>query len=481
MRVAIIGAGPAGLAAAYQLVRGGAEVEVFESGPAVGGMARSIRLWDQIVDLGPHRFFSGDPRVNGLWREVVGNDYTMVDRLTRIYYQGRFFRYPLQPRDALTKMGLWEAARCAWSYLNERLSRARPGDEEPSFESWVVRRFGQRLYEMFFKSYSEKLWGISGRDLDADFAAQRIKNFSLAEAVKHALGLARQQHKTLVERFAYPLGGTGVVYERMAERVRADGGKVELSTPVLRLLHCRKEICGLELADGSRPEFDHVISTMPLTLLVRGLDGIPQEVRQAADSLEFRNTILVYLRVEGTGLFDDQWLYLHSPDLLAGRMTNFSNWGPGLGAKEDATLLALEYWCNDPDPLWAESEQDLIGRAAHETRMTGLLGNRAVLDGHVFRLRRSYPVYRRGYRQHVDRIMEFLAGFEGLSAIGRYGAFKYNNQDHSILMGILAAENLLQGKHHDLASVNTDYDSYQEAAPIAQTGLDEVLAGAERK
>lgn len=478
MRVAVIGAGPAGLTAAYQLAKEGVHVEVFEAGPAVGGMARSIRLWNQTVDLGPHRFFSSDPRVNGLWREVVGGDYAMVDRLTRIYYQGRFFQYPLQPRDALLKMGPLEAARCLWSYLKERVLPEQFEEDQPSFESWVVSRFGRRLFEMFFKSYSEKLWGISGRELDADFAAQRIKKFSLGEAVKHALGLGREHHKTLVDRFAYPLGGSGVVYQRMADFIRQRGGAIRLGEPVLRVLHDQKQVCGLQLADGRLPEFDHVISTMPLTSLVGGLDGTPGEVRAAADSLEFRNTVLVYLRVEGRGLFGDQWLYLHSPELLAGRMTNFRNWVPELYGHEGDTVLALEYWCYDRDSLWKEADVGLISRASREARATGLLGDRSLKDGRVIRLHRSYPVYRRGYRRHVDQIMEYLGGFQGLTAIGRYGAFKYNNQDHSILMGILAAENLLQGKHHDLAAVNADYDSYQEAAEVVGTGLEKVaMAG----
>ena len=223
MKVAIVGAGPAGITAAYQLVKGGAEVEVFDAEDAVGGLARSIDLWGQRVDLGPHRFFSSDPRISGLWHEVLGDDYHMVNRLTRIYYRRRFFYYPLQPVNALVNMGLFEAARCLGSYLSEKIAPARKDKE--TFESWVVGRFGRRLYEMFFKSYTEKLWGIPCSELDADFAAQRIKKFSLGEAIKSVLGLGKKKHKTLVDCFAYPIAGAGMVYDRMAQRVQEAGGR----------------------------------------------------------------------------------------------------------------------------------------------------------------------------------------------------------------------------------------------------------------
>ena len=471
MRIAVIGAGAAGITAAYQLSNGGADVEVFEAGDSVGGLARTIELWGQKVDLGPHRFFSQDARVNKLWLEVVGRDYRMVDRLTRIYYRGRFFLYPLRPANALWNMGLGRAARCLASYLKERLRPSYRAADDLTFESWVVGRFGRQLFEMFFKSYSEKLWGIPCDALDADFAAQRIKKFSLGEAIKGALGLGKGKHKTLVDQFAYPLEGTGVVYERMAERVRANGGKVHLGRPVRRLAQQGRDITGVELADGRFETFDHVISTMPLTLLVKGLADVPARVRQAVDSLRFRNTILVYLHVGAKELFPDQWLYVHSPELGMGRVTNFRNWVPELYDESPNTILALEYWCYDEDALWEEGEDDLVARATREMQTTGALRGAEVLAGSVARIRRCYPVYARGYKQHLDPVVNYLKGFRGLTPIGRYGAFKYNNQDHSILMGILAAENLLEGKSHDLWAVNTDYSSYQEAAVITSTGL----------
>lgn len=468
-RVAVIGGGPAGMTAAYVLSKRGVGVDVYEASDHVGGMARTFELWGQKVDLGPHRFFSSDARVNRLWLEVVGRDYRMVDRLTRIFYRGRFFHYPLQPFDALANLGVVEAARCLASYGRERVARRPP---DGSFEDWIVARFGRRLFEIFFKTYSEKLWGISCKDLDADFAAQRIKKLSLYEAVKNALVAGRgNTHQTLVDRFAYPLGGSGRVYERMAESVRAHGGTIQLRTPVARVLRSADRITGVELKDGERRDYDHVVSSMPLTLLLSGLEATPPEVREAAGRLGFRNTLLVYLNVAGTGLFPDNWLYVHSAELRMGRLTNFRNWVPELHRDQPTSILALEFWANDADPIWAEDDATLIARAKAELERTGLARGAAVLAGHVERVRRCYPVYRRGYREPLAKVEQYLRTLQSLTPIGRYGAFKYNNQDHSILMGLLAAENLTAGTTHDLWSINTDYESYQEQAVITETGL----------
>lgn len=467
-RVGVIGAGPAGLTAAYELAKAGVAVEVFESAEQVGGMAKTIDLWNQKVDLGPHRFFSSDRRVNDLWLEVVGRDYRMVDRLTRIYYNKKFFLYPLKPIDALSKLGLWETFRCLTSYA---VSRGKSTDSS-SFEDWVVSRFGRRLYSIFFKTYSEKLWGIPCHEIDSDFAAQRIKKLSLLEAVRSALrGNRGNEHKTLVDRFPYPTGGTGMVYERMADFIRSKGGHVHLGARIRRVLVEGRRVTGIETQDGVTHAFDHVISTMPLTSMVKELPNLPAAVEKAVHALTFRNTILVYLNVKAQNLFPDNWIYVHSQDLLVGRITNFRNWVPELTAGQDSSILTLEYWCNLEDAMWAEEPTTLIARAKEELRKTGLIGDAEISEGFVVKLPRSYPIYRRGYREHVSKVADYLDTLNGLSVIGRFGSFKYNNQDHSILMGLLAAENLTQGTRHSLWAINTDYETYQENCRIEETGL----------
>ncbi len=470
--IAVIGAGPAGLTAAYQLSKAGAHVDVFEASPHLGGMSRSLSLWDQKVDLGPHRFFSNDPRVNGLWLEVVGKNYSMVSRLTRIFYQDRFFLYPLSPVNALLNLGPREALHCLGSYVAQRF---RSSDKRDDFESWVTQRFGRRLFEVFFKSYSEKLWGIPCSELDSDFAAQRIKKLSLFEAVKDAFVKDRGKHKSLVDLFAYPHGGTGSVYEKMAEEVIARGGKVHLETPVERVLTEGSKVIGVELKEGSRRDFDFVVSTMPLTHLVAKLADTPAAILEAARKLKFRHLTLVYLLVEGTDLFKDNWLYVHSPEYVTGRITNFRNWVPNLYGTSKNSILCLEYWSNDNDPLWREPDETLITRGKHELSKTKLIGSAAILKGHVVKVPRCYPVYEKGYKENLKPVTEHLRRFSGLLPIGRYGSFKYNNQDHSILMGMLAAENILEDRRHDLWSINSD-NEYQESAIITENGLERVLS-----
>ncbi len=478
MRVAVIGAGPAGMTAALQLSRGGAKVDVYEANPFVGGLSRSLNLWGQRVDLGPHRFFSTDERINRLWLDVVGRDYAMVHRLTRIYYKQRFFQYPLKPLDTFRKLGFRNATLCLSSYLKERLHPKFSKVDEESFESWVVGHFGRRLFEIFFKSYSEKLWGIPCHELSADFAAQRIKKLSLPEAVKSALlpGYGRR-HKTLVDLFPYPRGGTGSVYEKMADEVRARGNQIYLQCPVSRMVHQGFDQQGIELPDGRVESYDQVVSSMPLTRLLRSLDGVPSDVQAAAEGLHFRNTLLVYLNIDSDSLFDDQWLYIHAPELKMGRVTNFRNWVPQLHGEESTTILSVEYWCNDSEPMWTQTDDHLVELATRELKSTGLLQGKSVVAGHVVRLRRSYPIYHLGYQQRIERIAEYLRNYDRLTPIGRYGTFTYNNQDHSILMGILTAENLLDNRTHDLWSVNTDHETYQEGMRITETGLGDQQEG----
>ncbi len=460
MKVGIIGAGPAGLTAAYELARRGHRVEVFEAGPRVGGMAASFELWGQNVDFGPHRFFSRDARVNRLWLEMTGGRHHQVQRLTRICFDGKLLRYPLEPADAMRHLGLARALGCGLSYARQRLINMASPPQPQTFEDWVVARFGRVLFETFFRPYSEKLWGIRCDELDADFAAQRIKKFSLGQALAGALSTRlRRGHATLLESFLYPEGGAGSVYERMAARVRELGGTIHLNAPVAA---AERDRPALRLADGAQAGFDHIISTMPLTHLARALGGLPEEAERGAAQLRFRNTILVYLRLPAADLFPDQWIYVQTPELRLGRVTNFRNWLPDPAAGPPESILALEYWCQPEDELWRGSDADCIALARAELRRSGLDRGVDATDGHVERLPRCYPVYQRGYKEHLAPLIQHLRALPHLTAIGRYGAFKYNNQDHSILMGILAAENIAEGARHDLWSVNTDYESYQE-------------------
>jgi len=465
MRVAIIGAGPAGLTAGYALQQSGIDVEIFEASPHIGGLARSIDLWGHTVDLGPHRFFSQNAQVNDFWHDMAEREYHSVNRRTRIYYRKRFFEYPLEIGNIIKNMPVVDLVASTFSWLKVQYRKHPQASDGVSFETWIVSRFGRRLYEMFFRSYTEKLWGIPCSELDADFAAQRIKSFSLGGAILQALSIGKGRHRTLVDRFDYPTRGCGAIYETMARRIRENGGKIHVNRAVKRVVATDCTVTGLELMDGVVLPFAHVVSTMPLTLMAEQLPSIPAPVLQGIRKLRYRNTILVYLKVESSALFPDQWIYVHEPDVAVGRVTNFRNWVPELYGDLGSSVLALEFWCDAGDEIWSSPDQALIDRGESELRRIGLLGDAPVTAGHVIRVARSYPVYSAGYRNDLEPVITFLKSFNNLWPIGRYGAFKYNNQDHSIFMGLLAAENIAKGASHDLWAVNSDYDKYQEGPP----------------
>ncbi len=452
MRIAVIGAGPAGITAAYKLsgeIKSGkvTQLDVYEISSHIGGLSKSLEMWEQVVE----------------------KDYDIVNRQTRIFYKNTFFDYPIQASNALRGLGFFEAVLCVLSYLKQL---AFPYKTTDTFESWVSNRFGKRLYRIFFKTYSEKLWGIRCDELDSDFASQRIKKLSLFEAVKNALLQGKgNKHATLVDQFAYPLKGTGSVYMKMAEKIKANGGSIHLNTGVEKVLTSGRVITGLELNNGKVIEYDRVISSMPLSLLVTRLPETPYDIKELAQSLKFRNTVLVYLNVDKNDLFDDQWLYIHSADLKMGRITNFRNWVPELYGNKTESIICIEYWCNFEDPEWQLDDESYIALGTEELLKTGLIGDGKILAGKVVRIPRCYPVYFKGYREKLKPIEDYLDTIENLQVIGRYGAYKYNNQDHSILMGILAAENIFSPVKNELWKINTDYEVYQESSVITKTGL----------
>jgi len=465
MKVIIIGAGPAGLSCGYELVKAGVEVEVYEASPFVGGMARSFELWGQRVDMGPHRFFSKEKHINDFFTTLVKDDYTLVNRLTRIYYRNRFFHYPIKLFNVLLNLPPTTIFMILWEYIRIQIF---PYKDPKTFEEWVSNRFGRKLFEIFFKHYSEKLWGIPTSKIDADWAAQRIKSLSLWEAVINAIfGNKGDKHKTLLDQFAYPNNGTGTLYERAADYIIAHGGKVNLQMPVKGVIQdAVGKVTGIELKDGRIVTADRVVSTMPLTLMVKGLQNVPADVIASAEKLYFRNTILAYLEVDSMELFRDNWIYVHSPEVKHGRITNFRNWSKDLYRDKKTTILCMEFWAFDNDPIWKDSDENIALLAKKEIHTVRLAPTQVkILNTHILRIPRCYPVYETGYQVNLKKVENYLDSVENLLPIGRYGAFKYNNQDHSILMGILAADKITQGLSTDLWKINTDVE-YQEDARI---------------
>ena len=463
MDVLIVGAGPAGLAAALELTKRGLKPVILEKSDGVGGICRTHSYKGYLVDLGGHRFFTKFDEVQELWEEVMGDELLLRPRLSRIFYRGRFFDYPLKAGNALRSLGLLESARCMASFAR---ARARTGRPEENFEQWVSNRFGRRLFQIFFKTYTEKVWGIPTHEIGAEWASQRIKNLDLGEAVKQALPgplrglLGEEQHVTsLIEEFWYPRRGPGQMYERMAELVQERGATLLMHTAAKRFEVEDGRIVRV-VAEGPQGEQvfepDQVLSSMPLTLLVKGLHPqVDPATLRSADSLSYRHLITIDLVVDRAELFPDNWIYVHEPALQLGRIQNFKNWSPHMVPDPNTTCLGLEYFCGDEDEIWKMSTQELVELGTREMEATGLMEGGRVIDGTAFKVPRAYPVYKRGYEEHLDRLQAAVDGISNLNVMGRYGMFKYNNSDHSILTALLAVENIF-GAEHELWAVNTD-------------------------
>jgi len=462
-RVIIIGAGPAGLTAAYQCVKQGIQPIVLEGGDKVGGIARTETYKDYYFDIGGHRFFTKIEKVDQLWREVLGENFLKVPRMSRIYYRGRFYNYPLRLFNALSNLGLWESILIVLSYFR---SQIWPHPEEETFEQWVSNRFGDRLYRTFFKTYTEKVWGIPCHQIRADWAAQRIKGLSLFAAVANAL-FGTRKAKTLIDEFDYPLRGPGMMWQRFKEAVEAGGGQVLLNTRVVSVESENGHVTGLTYIRNGKTEkiaADHVFSSAPITRLAAMLDPkAPEEVMKAAESLSYRAFMIVVLIIDKKFLFPDQWIYIHSPGAKVGRIQNFKNWSAALVPDPEKTSIGMEYFCNEGDDLWTMPDAELTAIAVRELSELGLARKEDVTDSVVLRQPKAYPVYDHDYSRHLAVIRSYIESFDNLQTIGRNGMHRYNNQDHSMLTGILAVKNMT-GEKHDLWKVNEEEEYLEEDA-----------------
>ncbi len=478
---AIIGAGPAGLTAAYLLAGRGRPVVVFEQEAQVGGLARTVEYRGYRFDIGGHRFFTKVAAVNALWRGMLGADLVKRPRLSRIYYRGRFFHYPLRPLNALAGLGPVEATLIVLSYL---WSRVRPIRPEVSFEDWVTNRFGRRLYRMFFKTYTEKVWGIPCSQIGAQWAAQRIKGLSLWSAAVSMVWRPRGQRaiKTLIDEFEYPRRGPGMMWEAFRREIERRGGRVELRTAVVRLAHRERRLESAEVVqDGQRRTIpvDAVLSTMPLAHLIRALDPPPPaDVFAAAGRLRYRDFLTVALVVDQPEVFPDNWIYVHEPSVKLGRIQNFKNWSSEMVPDPSKTCLGLEYFCSAGDSLWTMSDEALIELGRRELAALGLVDPAKVIDGTVVRVPMAYPVYDAGHEAALARVRAYLDTFSNLQVAGRNGMHKYNNQDHSMVTAMLAVRNLL-GDRLDVWAVNAE-DEYHEIVtgddlPFAAAELEELI------
>jgi protoporphyrinogen oxidase len=475
--VVVIGGGPAGLTAAYELQKRSKKHRpvVLEGSDMVGGISRTESNNGYRFDIGGHRFFTKVKEVEEMWHEVLKDDFITVPRLSRIYYREKFFDYPLKLFNALGNIGPYESARIMLSYFKWQV---RPFRKEESFEEWVINRFGGRLYMHFFRSYTQKVWGISPKDIRADWAAQRIKNLSLFKAVWNAISGANDT-TSLIEEFQYPRLGPGMMWEKTRDIVREQGGEVQMRSPVVRVNRSGNRVTSVDVkrwsTDGAAPveeriSGDHFINTMALRDLIHAFDPPPPpEVVEAANKLKYRDFLIVTLVLDHADPFKDNWIYIHSPKVQVGRIQNFRAWSKEMLPDQNTASIGMEYFCQEGDGLWEMKDEDLRNLAAKELETLGLAKATDVIGAAIIRQPKAYPVYDGEYREALDVLEEWLLSLENFQTVGRNGLHRYNNQDHSMLSAMYAARNIL-GENNDVWNVNVERSYHEEFEVKKDTG-----------
>lgn len=493
--VAIIGAGPAGLTAAYQLTKLGYSVTVIEKDPVyVGGISRTVEHDGFRFDIGGHRFFSKSKEVVDLWNEILPDDFIERPRMSRIYYEGKFYSYPLRGFEALMNLGIWRSAMCMLSYAK---AKAFPTKNPRSFEQWVVNQFGHKLYSIFFKTYTEKVWGMPCDEMSADWAAQRIKGLSLGGAVidglKRSLGLNKRRNdgmavKTLLETFRYPRQGPGMMWDAARDKVLAGGNRVLMGTALHQISQDqatgRWRIAARRGDEMLTINAGHVISSAPMRELAGRIHPLPATLPNALD-LNYRDFLTVALMIRSDDLFPDNWIYIHDPRVKVGRVQNFRSWSPEMVPDEALACVGLEYFCFEGDGLWSASDDDLVALATKELATLGLADPATVVGGRVVRQEKAYPVYDDAYRTNVEEMRgELEARYPTLHMVGRNGMHRYNNQDHAMMTAMLTVRNIQAGERiYDIWAVNEDAEYHEsgnegERAALASERLVPARLGA---
>jgi protoporphyrinogen oxidase len=451
----VLGGGPAGLTAGYLLGKAGRDVVVLEAEDQVGGLAKTVEVDGYRFDLGGHRFFTKSVEVDTLWHEVLGEEFLLRPRMSRIFWNNRFLDYPLRGPDVIKKLGPIELARCMASYLR---AAARRDKVDNSLEDWVSNRFGRRLFELFFKTYNEKVWGVPASEIRAEWAAQRIKGLSFFSAAKAAFfGNKGNKVKSLISEFNYPRFGPGQMWDAMTEAIEEQGGEVRIESPVDRLELAGNRVVEVSAGGVTYTLPDAVISSLPLRNVVEMVSPPPPpEVLEAARGLRYRDFLTVALVVDGEDLFPDNWIYIHEPRVQVGRIQNYRSWSPWMVPDPDKACVGLEYFCFEGDDLWTMDDDALVELASRELEQLGLAPRSKVERGFATRVPKAYPIYDADYAERVAVVRAWLDGIENLQQVGRNGLHRYNNSDHSMLTAMRAVDNLLAGAHHDIWEVNAE-------------------------
>jgi protoporphyrinogen oxidase len=461
-QIVVIGAGPAGLACAHEILKrkeNNIKLVVIEKSNNIGGLSKTTKYKNHYFDVGPHRFYTKNNEVFKYWKDLLGKDFKKVKRLTSILYKNKKFLYPVDIIDVLKKLGIKESFESVLSFIYSKLTLTKL--EPKTFEDWIVKNFGKKLYLIFFKTYTEKIWGIPCNQIGAEWAAQRIKNLNFVETIKtYLFGQKKRKVKTLVNEFYYPLKGAGLMYQEISRRIKKLGGKILLDSEVDRIFHDEKKIKGVSFRKGKKNikiKVNHLFSSMPLTYFILSLEPQPnKEILESVKKLYFRDHITVDLISKKKDLFPDNWIYIHSPELKMARVTNYNNFSKNMSSK-GSSALSVEYFSFKNDELWKMDDDLLVELAKDELEKAGLVKKRYILDGFVVRETESYPTYYLGYKSHFNRLKNYVSKFKNLSLVGRGGMYRYNNMDHSIYSGMLAGRNYCSGKNkYDLWSIKED-------------------------
>lgn len=478
--VAILGAGPAGLTAAYQLEKSGVHSTVLEKGTMPGGIARTEIYKGYRFDIGGHRFFTKIDRVNEIWQEVLDEDFQKTPRMSRIFYNDKFFDYPLKLMNVLSGLGPLNSILILFSYI---YSRIRPYPKEDNFEEWVSNRFGRRLFRTFFKTYTEKVWGIPCTEIQAEWAAQRITNLTFMVALKNAIFKPNEaEAKTLIAEFDYPKYGPGQMWQCMTDKLEASGSTVQFNSEVLRVertgSHIDRVVIRNAKGEEEAIEAESYISSIPIKeLLLNMKPEPPREILEATKKFKYRDFLTVTLIVDNPDLFPDNWIYIHSPKVQVGRIQNFKNWSPYMVPDPSMSCVGLEYFCNAGDELWNKDDQELIEQGKRELAAVGLANPDEISDGVVIRQSHAYPVYDSEYQEARDIVRGYVDSLDNLLTVGRNGLHRYDNQDHAMLSSILAVENMM-GADHDLWGVNTEKEYLEVVIESKDEEQSQVAAGA---
>lgn len=465
-RAVILGCGAAGLGCAYELLKQNKNLEItlIDKNDKVGGLARSYNTDGIFFDIGPHRFYTKNDEVLALWKLILGKDLLKINRLTRIFYKNKLFLYPVQIKDVLTKLGLRTSFVSLVSFLNAKIFLARTTPK--TFEQWIIKNFGEKLYSIFFKTYTEKVWGIACNKIGAEWAAQRIKNLNFIEVIKNALFTSESKKaKSLVDKFYYPSQGSGFFYEKLANEISLNGGKILLNSSVKQIKHRSKKIILIEYVLNKKRyslELDYLFSSLPITNFIQFLNPQPEKaIINYASKLYYRDHITINFTVRNINLFPDNWIYIHSPDVKIARITNYNNFKKN--KRNKVVGISIEYFTFKKDDVWKMTDNKIIEFAKHELKLINLFDVKNILKGYVIRETESYPTYFMGYQTYFNNVKSYVSEFKNFQSIGRGGMYRYNNMDHATYSGMLAARNYISGKqNYNVWNINEDAEYLEE-------------------